>query len=482
MKCNSIQNFIDVQLFDKLCTFRRCSGDWMFLRGRGTDYGHWSTMSVDKLEKLMITSSDLRVMRTFALWAWKSEFHYQAFTANAMKLLAQQPKLDVFIEAFVFNDGTLPNEGLEVIEQSLEGLVRNSAMETLIAADALGRKASHNVLVQLYRNCAAQLAEVGINLEDDYAVLRRIIEIVDSDQLDNYPEIFTALKKLGTSAPRDGRGACGVCQKYGMSYRDCLMFSLMIQEAVNNKMINNPDQWKVLIENLPDVLAESTVVWSDVEKKAIKSIISSGDKVKMRIKCAENLYWLCTELKLDDWVYVNLLDPSWEEKLCKVDDSSFKRIVRYSMSRLNATGIREFFKRSRDVVILAFSEYEESSYDAFLQVVQTGVFNGIEHPEGLLRYFSKYYQAWQTKDSFDFLTSVVARFGTTTSILDDLLEFVGLIDFDYLSDEEKSSLFSITFENLIQRCPEKVMGFVKCNADCIPAAAQILKEVGDTNE
>lgn len=491
MSVNSISQYVDTKLFNKVTDLFTLNGDPKpLLITKGKDFGKWETLTIPEFQQLIVETGEMKVLRTIALVFWLYGLESPEFISKALATLATETRLDVFLEAAVFNSALCDDECREVLRQGLSMSAHQSALECVIALEAIDNLDSYEVSV-LVAMASVLLKKKGVTIEDDLTILLSLAKWYSVTRGSQMPDFSKALHKCLTSIPKEGTWACNVCEYFGVRFRDILLFSYLGQDKMSDSKLirNNWDKMSDLRDTVFFNQLKNVNEWTDLEKDVLVSVMKSGVKYEKRslhVLNNTNFLWLVSQGNgVDEDVLFKFTNNRWVERWEKLPEKKRSSIMRFSMNRATDETLFGLIKTHPEKVKEAFQSFDRHAVLLFCRLKEM---DGCEFlkEKNLVNdlYLAEVFSGWETKESYDVLMTMVEKYGMESPHLKRLLKRVETVNYDFLNEEEQDFLFRVKNEWVFNNATEEYYKFVVANVDYSSLARDILQEAegGDSNE
>lgn len=350
---SSIENLINVELYWELAEKLQTRAEsWIVPWGKAKE-----SRPAYELQKLAISTEDLKEMRSVALFLWKSQLEWPDFTHKAVSYMADYNQYDVFFCAMLSTSQSLSTEQREVFFDALEKINYSSLLEVLIAIDALGSRATGFTLARLVKKASELLGTV--NPVRDSELLKQFTKLGGKD--------FEVTKALAACMGKEYKQKSNVSKMlsyYGLDYYGQLVWSLANGVECQESLV----KW-LGFRNLVWGKDERAV-WKECCKKVVGCVVNE-----------ENLRWVMeeglaesTRVPLDSRPLLRILEQSGEEGL---------KVLKVSLQE--SLIFPEMVKEFRDLFVKAFTEWDSKLSKAFSFLAEHGV---------VLKECTEFYAEW----------------------------------------------------------------------------------------
>jgi hypothetical protein len=294
-------------------------------------------------------------------------------------------------------------------------------------------------------------------------------------------ELCKALYSLWTTVPKENSNAVGICEYFGMSYDDCLLFSYKMQRFDNKKRIVNSNKKFAKLKSLVlQRLLHSTKQWGDEEQSVVLQLLTDASlkDAQLTVFLNTNYFWMISHSAVAEDVLLNFRKSGWREQYLALSIEDRKAVVRNSLSITSDNDIRILWNEAADVVKDAFTEFDETSTEQFERLVNLGLFGEVGDNPAELLYWSTVFNNWKTRKSFEFAEYCAKEYGIRSEAMSRLFDGISTVDFDFLTEEEQDRLFEILNDYVFYCEPSSYRSFISENLELSELAKAIYLEAG----
>ncbi len=475
----SIEYLVDRKLYNRIVSMFSLTGQpkpWLIVSG--DDPGRWADLSIRDFYGLIKESESMTELRTVALVMWVYGFDCPEMMVRMLRMMDEGQTIDALFCAAVMSSPRCSEEVRELLQENFRECRQEGLLEYVIGIDALDGGIDGFECECLAGLCSELVREKGVGVRDGFSVLCRLAMFYD-EKGDSTSSLCKSLFSLWTSVPKENSKAVSVCRLYGMDFRDCLLFSVLMQDYEHAKMVKRSSKkMRSLMEAFVRVESAWLFPWEDVDRRAVVRALKGyqAREAGLRIANDENFYWLLAETGMGEGVLLSFNSRSRRERYAKLSDGVRRSVMRNSLAAATDVTLRALWCSDEGAIREAFEEFSEHSVGVFSRLVQLGLWSEVQATDGEMLYLAEYLKGWGSHRSYDFMEFALERYGIRSECMRRLLSGVSTVDHGFLDSGERERLFSVANDCVFFFRPGEYKRFVEMNVAFSPTAACIWED------